>query len=48
MISVTFFGEGALETFPSTYRRTPLAGGVMVSGLGIGSYHFASLLGRPS
>ena len=46
LISVTFFGDGALESFLSTYLRTTLAGGVLVSGFGIGSYHFASLLGR--
>ena len=50
LISVTFFGDGALESFLSTYLRTTLAGGVLVSGFGIGCYlasaHFASLLGR--
>ena len=46
LISVTFFGDGALESFLSTYLQTTLAGGVLLSGLGIGSYHFASLLGR--
>ncbi len=46
LISVTFFGDGALESFLSTYLQRTLAGGVLLSGLGIGSYHFASLLGR--
>ena len=46
LIGVTFFGDGALESFLSTYLQTTLAGGVLVSGFGIGSYHFASLLGR--
>jgi MFS family permease len=46
LISVTFFGDGALESFLSTYLQTTLAGGVLISGFGIGSYHFASLLGR--
>ena len=46
LISVTFFGDGALETFLSTYLQRTLAGGVLLSGLGIASYHFASLLGR--
>jgi MFS family permease len=46
LISVTFFGDGALESFLSIYPRTTLAGGVLLSGIGIGSYHFASLLGR--
>ena len=30
----------------NAYLRTTLAGGVLLSGFGIGSYHFASLLGR--
>jgi MFS family permease len=46
LISVTFFGDGALESFLSTYLQTTMAGGVLVSGFGIASYHFASLLGR--
>ena len=46
LISVTFFGDGALESFLSTYLQTTLAGGVLLSGFGIGSYHFAALLGR--
>ena len=46
LISVTFFGDGALESFLSSYLQRTLAGGVLLSGLGIASYHFASLLGR--
>ena len=46
LISVTFFGDGALESFLSNYLQRTLAGGVLLSGIGIGSYHFASLLGR--
>jgi len=46
LISVTFFGDGALESFLSSYLQRTLAGGVLLSGIGIGSYHFASLLGR--
>jgi MFS family permease len=46
LISVTFFGDGALESFLSTYLQRTLAGGVLLSGFGIGSYHLASLLGR--
>ena len=38
--------DGALESFLSAYLQTTAAGGVLVSGFGIGSYHFASLLGR--
>jgi MFS family permease len=46
VIGVTFFGDSALESFLSTYLQSTLAGGVLLSGLGIGSYHLASLLGR--
>jgi MFS family permease len=46
LISVTFFGDGALESFLSSYLQRTLAGGVLLSGIGVGSYHFASLLGR--
>ena len=46
LISVTFFGDGGLESFLSSYLQRTLAGGVLLSGIGIGSYHFASLLGR--
>ena len=46
LITVTFFGDGALESFLSTYLQRTLAGGVLLSGIGIASYHFASLLGR--
>ena len=46
LITVTFFGDGALESFLSSYLQSTLAGGVLLSGIGIGSYHFASLLGR--
>jgi MFS family permease len=46
LISVTFFGDGALQSFLSTYLQRTLAGGVLLSGIGIGSYHLASLIGR--
>jgi len=46
LISVTFFGDGALESFLSSYLQRTLAGGVLLSGIGIGSYRFSSLLGR--
>lgn len=46
LISVTFFGDGALESFLSSYLQRTLAGGVLLSGIGIGSYYFASLAGR--
>jgi hypothetical protein len=34
LISVTFFGDGALESFLSTYLQRTLAGGVLLSGFG--------------
>ena len=46
LISVTFFGDGALESFLSSYLQRTEAGGVLLSRIGIGSYHFTSLLGR--
>lgn len=46
LISITFFADGALESFLSTYLQRTLSGGVLLSGAGIASYHPASLLGR--
>jgi MFS family permease len=46
LISITFFADGALESFLSTYLQRTLSGGVLLSGAGIASYHLASLLGR--
>ena len=34
LISVTFFGDGALESFLSSYLQRTLAGGVLLSGIG--------------
>lgn len=46
VISVTFFGDGALESFLAIYLRQARSSSVTLTGLGIGGYHLASLLGR--
>ena len=43
---VTFFGDGALESFLAVYLRRALDSGVLLSGVGIGGYHLAMLAGR--
>ncbi len=46
VVTVTFFGDGALESFLAVYLSQALASGVLLSGVGVGSYHLASLAGR--
>ena len=46
VVTVTFFGDGALESFLALYLHDALATGVLLSGIGVGSYHLASLVGR--
>ncbi|TLM80785.1 sugar MFS transporter [Pseudarthrobacter sp. NamE5] len=46
MVTICFFGDGALESFLSIYLRDTLATGPLMAGIGIGSFHLASLLGR--
>lgn len=46
MVTICFFGDGALEGFLSVYLRDTLAAGPLAAGIGIGSFHLASLLGR--
>jgi MFS family permease len=46
MVSICFFGDGALESFLSVYLRDALDTGPLMAGIGIGSFHLASLLGR--
>jgi predicted MFS family arabinose efflux permease len=46
MVTICFFGDGALESFLSIYLRDTLATGPLMAGVGIGSFHLASLLGR--
>lgn len=43
---VTFFGDGALEGFLAVFLREALDSGVLLSGIGIASFHVASFLGR--
>lgn len=43
VVTLTFVGDGALESFLGVYLR---GSGVLFAGAGIGSYHLASLLGR--
>jgi MFS family permease len=46
MVCICFFGDGALESFLSVYLRDALDTGPLMAGIGIGSFHLASLLGR--
>ncbi len=46
VVTVTFVGDGALESFLAVYLSQALASGVLLSGVGVGSYHLASLAGR--
>ncbi|GIH15217.1 MFS transporter [Rugosimonospora africana] len=46
LVAVTFFGDGALESFLAVYLRTTLGSTVLLTGVGIASYHLASVIGR--
>ena len=46
LVAITFFGDGALESFLAVYLRTTLGSTVLLTGAGIGCYHLASLTGR--
>lgn len=46
VVAITFFGDGALESFLAVYLRTTLGSTVLLTGAGIGCYHLASLTGR--
>jgi MFS family permease len=43
VVTLTFVGDGALESFLGVYLR---GSGILLTGAGIGGYHLASLLGR--
>lgn len=43
VVTLTFIGDGALESFLGVYLR---GSGVLLIGVGIGGYHLASLAGR--
>lgn len=46
MVCLCFFNDGALENFLSVFLRDTLESGALLAGVGIGSYHLASLSGR--
>lgn len=46
LIAVTFFGEGALESFLAVYLQQALAATILLTGVGVAAYHAASLTGR--
>lgn len=46
LIAVTFFGEGALESFLAVYLQRALAATILLTGSGVAAYHAASLTGR--
>lgn len=46
MVCLCFFNDGALENFLSVFLRDTLESGALLAGIGIGSYHLASLSGR--
>ncbi|GAB3980734.1 MFS transporter [Actinoallomurus acanthiterrae] len=46
VVTVTFFGDGALESFLAIYLRQTRSAGIALTGTAIGGYHLASLLGR--
>jgi MFS family permease len=46
LVTVTFFGDGALESFLAVYLQRILGSGTLLTGLGVAAYHCASLIGR--
>lgn len=46
VVTVTFFGDGALESFLAIYLRQAPSSSIALAGMGIGGYHLASFLGR--
>lgn len=46
LIGVTFFGEGALESFLAVYLQRALGSTILLTGVGVATYHAASLTGR--
>lgn len=46
VVLVTFFGDGALEGFLAVFLREALASGVLLSGIGVATFHLAAFLGR--
>ena len=46
VMTVTFFGDGALESFLGVYLASWHTSGVLLVGIGIGGFHLASFIGR--
>lgn len=46
VLTATFFGDGALESFLSVYLNTTLGATIILAGLGVAFFHAASLFGR--
>lgn len=46
VVTTCFFGDGALEGFLALFLREAVGAGVLLSGLGVASFHVASFAGR--
>jgi MFS family permease len=46
LITICFFGDGALEGYFALYMRELLGAGALLSGVGLAAFHAASLAGR--
>ena len=46
VVTTCFFGDGALEGFLALFLRQAVGAGVLLSGLGVASFHAASFVGR--
>jgi MFS family permease len=46
VITVCFFGDGALEGFTAVFLRRTIGATVLLAGLGVASFHAASFVGR--
>ena len=46
LVTLCFFGDGALEGYGALYLRDLLGSGALLSGVGLAAYHSASLAGR--
>jgi MFS family permease len=46
VVTTCFFGDGALEGFLALFLRRAVGAGVLLSGLGVASFHAASFAGR--
>jgi len=46
LVTICFFGDGALEGYVALYMRELLGAGALLSGVGLAAFHAASLAGR--